>query len=67
MSYKRLLLDRHVACSDGVSESAPLDYIALRNRDALRAWHQRSVGVPALMESERKGSWLRRLAGRAPY
>ena len=41
MSYKHVLLDRHFASGDGIEEDAPLDYIALRNRDALRAWHER--------------------------
>ena len=62
MSYKHVLLDRHFASGDGIEEDAPLDYIALRNRDALRAWHERCLGVPVTRETDRKRHWLRRLA-----
>ncbi len=42
MSDKQLLLRRRFTSADlGPEPTAPLDYLQLRNRDALRAWRQR--------------------------
>jgi len=42
MSDKQLLLCRRFASADlGPEPTAALDYLQLRNRDALRAWRER--------------------------
>ena len=41
MTYKDLLLHRHQRILAAPRDPGVLDYLALRNRDALRAWRER--------------------------
>jgi hypothetical protein len=38
MTDRKLLLERHQRCLEESLEEAPLDYIQLRNMEALREW-----------------------------
>jgi hypothetical protein len=63
MSYKDLLLVRSKPFEDGASPRAAMDYLALRNHEALLAWRMRRVtgGFHPASRSSRAWlpSWLR--------
>jgi hypothetical protein len=62
MSYKDMLLVRSQAFEDSERHSA-MDYLALKNREALRAWRVRRVtgGFHSKTDAQRNWlhSWLR--------
>jgi hypothetical protein len=43
MTYKELLLARSQVIDDGAPQRAAMDYLALRNHEALLAWRLRRV------------------------
>jgi hypothetical protein len=53
VSYKSVLLGRHNAALESREEPAPLNYIDLRNQEALRAWRRRCAGMPELLDQRR--------------
>ena len=58
MSYKTVLLGRNGAANDAWEEPTPLSYLDFRNREALRAWRERSTPDPLRSRAGRKRSWL---------
>lgn len=58
MSYKHVLLGRHLAAMESRDEPAMLDYLDLRNRDSLRAWRQRYGAPPGFENRCRRRFWL---------
>jgi hypothetical protein len=61
VSYKNVLLGRHVAALESKDEPAMLNYIDLRNQEALRAWRQRCAAIPGLDNRYRRRFWFKGL------
>jgi hypothetical protein len=47
VSYKQFLMGRHSSFQEAESDASPLDYMQLRNRDALRDWQLRAARLAA--------------------
>jgi hypothetical protein len=58
VSYKSVLIGRHVAALESREEPTPLNYIDLRNQESLRAWRRRCAGVPDLEDQRRSRFFL---------
>jgi len=61
VSYKKVLLGRHVAAMESREEPALLNYIDLRNQEALRAWRRRCAGIPGEESRCRRRFWFKAL------
>jgi hypothetical protein len=66
MSYKELLLARSQVIDEGAPQRAAMDYMAVRNHEALRAWRVRRVtgGFHSAARASGAWSWLRTDAAR---
>jgi hypothetical protein len=58
MSYKELLLNRSKSCQDVEWQSAAMDYLALRNHEALCAWRKRRVTAGMHKAARVARGWL---------
>lgn len=58
MSYRNVLIGRYGAAQEAQEESAPLSYIDIRNREALRAWRERCIEGPIESRTGPRRSWL---------
>jgi hypothetical protein len=58
MSYKEILLARSRFFEDGAPQRAAMDYLALRNHEALRAWRVRRVTGGFHPASRASRAWL---------
>lgn len=59
MTYKQLLIHRYYSARHDENPRDPLDYMAMRNLDALRAWRRRRLAQADQTPHRHESAWLR--------
>ena len=60
MTYKQMLIQRYHSARREEAPREPLDYLALRNLDALRAWRRRRLEQADHTPRNPQSAWLSR-------
>ena len=58
MTYKQLLIHRYHSVRADENPRDPLDYMAMRNLDALRAWRRRRLEQADQTPRRHESAWL---------
>jgi hypothetical protein len=58
MTYKQLLIHRYHSARRDENPRDPLDYMAMRNLDALRAWRRRRLEQADQTPRPRESAWI---------
>jgi hypothetical protein len=59
MTYKQLLIHRYRFAHEHDIDAGPLDYLAFRNLEALRAWRKRRWAQPGRAPAAHHSAWLK--------
>ena len=58
MTHKQLLIHRYHSARRDETPGEPLDYMAMRNLDSLRAWHRRRLAQADQTPRRHASAWL---------